>query len=66
MKSRVLVARLLATALALAGAQAMAAEADWPHYGGDLGSSKYSPLDQIDRLMHMTTLAVCQAYGAYG
>ena len=24
------------------------------------------PLDQIDRLMHMTTLAVCQAYGAYG
>ncbi|MEL7054932.1 MAG: phosphoenolpyruvate carboxylase [Pseudomonadota bacterium] len=24
------------------------------------------PLDEIDRLMHMTTLAVCQAYGAYG
>lgn len=24
------------------------------------------PLDDIDRLMHMTTLAVCQAYGAYG
>ena len=24
------------------------------------------PLDEIDRLMHLTTLAVCQAYGAYG
>ena len=24
------------------------------------------PLDEIDQLMHMTTLAVCQAYGAYG
>jgi phosphoenolpyruvate carboxylase len=24
------------------------------------------PLDEIDRLMHMTTLAICQAYGAYG
>ncbi|MEM7328240.1 MAG: phosphoenolpyruvate carboxylase [Pseudomonadota bacterium] len=24
------------------------------------------PLDEIDRLMHVTTLAVCQAYGAYG
>lgn len=24
------------------------------------------PLDDIDRLMHMTTLAICQAYGAYG
>ena len=25
----------------------LAADADWPHYGGDLGSSKYLPLDQI-------------------
>nr|WP_070958518.1 phosphoenolpyruvate carboxylase [Hyphomonas sp. Mor2] len=24
------------------------------------------PLDEIDRIMHMTTLAICQAYGAYG
>ncbi len=24
------------------------------------------PLDEIDQLMHMLTLAVCQAYGAYG
>ena len=24
------------------------------------------PLDEIDRLMHLITLAVCQAYGAYG
>ena len=22
---------------------------EWPTYGGDLGSTKYSPLDQIDR-----------------
>ena len=22
---------------------------EWPTYGGDLGGSKYSPLDQIDR-----------------
>lgn len=26
----------------------LAADADWPHYGGDLGSSKYLPLDQIN------------------
>lgn len=24
------------------------------------------PLDEIDRLMHQATLAICQAYGAYG
>ena len=24
------------------------AQGDWPTYGGDLASSKYSPLDQID------------------
>ncbi|MEM9570310.1 MAG: phosphoenolpyruvate carboxylase [Pseudomonadota bacterium] len=24
------------------------------------------PLDEIDRLMHLSTLAICQAYGAYG
>jgi glucose dehydrogenase len=22
---------------------------EWPHWGGDLGNSKYSPLDQINR-----------------
>jgi len=26
---------------------AFTADGDWPHYGGDLGSSKYSSLDQI-------------------
>ena len=25
------------------------ARGEWPAYGGDLGSSKYSPLDQIDK-----------------
>jgi hypothetical protein len=25
------------------------ASGEWPTYGGDLGSSKYSPLDQIDK-----------------
>jgi quinoprotein glucose dehydrogenase len=29
--------------------QAVAAEGEWSTYGGDLASSKYSPLDQIDR-----------------
>ena len=33
----------------LASAQQGAPEnGEWPTYGGDLGSSKYSPLDQID------------------
>ena len=27
---------------------AVAADVDWPHYGGDLGSTKYSAIDQID------------------
>ena len=30
-------------------AQHGAPEGGWPTYGGDLGSTKYSPLDQIDR-----------------
>jgi len=25
-----------------------APDGEWPHYGGDLGSTKYAPLDQID------------------
>ena len=24
------------------------------------------PLEEIDRMMHQITLAICQAYGAYG
>ncbi|MDX1382882.1 MAG: pyrroloquinoline quinone-dependent dehydrogenase [Thermoanaerobaculia bacterium] len=32
-----------------AAAQSGAPDGDWPHYAGDQGSTKYSPLDQIDR-----------------
>ena len=51
----IVTAALLATALvAVAGGPALAqrgapANGEWPTYGGDLGSTKYSPLDQIDR-----------------
>ena len=31
-----------------AGAQVGPARGEWPVYGGDLGSTRYSPLDQID------------------
>ena len=37
-----------ATALS-ASAQQGASGGEWRHYGGDLGSTKYSPLDQINR-----------------
>ena len=43
---------LLTLALAAApratGAEPSLAAGDWPHYGGDRGSRKYSPLDQIN------------------
>ena len=45
----------LAVALAVTAAGPAAAQhgapanGEWPTYGGDLGSTKYSPLDQIDR-----------------
>ena len=43
----------LVAALAAAGPAAAQygapANGEWPTYGGDLGSTKYSPLDQIDR-----------------
>ena len=32
-----------------ASAQQGASGGEWRHYGGDLGSTKYSPLDQINR-----------------
>jgi quinoprotein glucose dehydrogenase len=32
----------------IAGAQYGAADGEWPTYAGDLGGTKYSPLDQID------------------
>ena len=34
---------------ALMFAQTGATNGEWPHWGGDLGSTKYSPLDQINR-----------------
>ena len=33
----------------VAGQTGAPANGEWPTYGGDLGSTKYSPLDQIDR-----------------
>jgi quinoprotein glucose dehydrogenase len=43
---------IVALAILIAGMSGfpslLAADADWPHYGGDLGSSKYLPLDQIN------------------
>ena len=43
-------ALLVTTSPTPAAAQAGApANGEWPTYGGDLGSTKYSPLDQIDR-----------------
>ena len=46
MKTFVAIGTILGGLSAIPSAQA--ADADWPHYGGDLGSSKYSPLDQIN------------------
>jgi quinoprotein glucose dehydrogenase len=50
---RASVALSLAAALACASilvyGQSGAKNGDWPHYGADLGNSKYSPLDQINR-----------------
>lgn len=38
-----------ALAIILSGATAQAAtKADWAHFGGDIGDTKYSPLDQIN------------------
>ncbi|HET8698494.1 MAG TPA: pyrroloquinoline quinone-dependent dehydrogenase [Gammaproteobacteria bacterium] len=34
---------------AATAASAAPAEVDWPHYGGNLGGQRYSPLDQINR-----------------
>ncbi len=43
-----LVASLLALSAAPAAGQYGAANGEWRSYGGDLGGTKYSPLDQID------------------
>ena len=49
---RSLVSGLLGLVMCVAGptvdAQTGAANGEWRSYGGDLGSTKYSPLDQID------------------
>lgn len=45
-------ARLLLAALCIPGtadAQSGAANGQWRYYGGDAGSTRYAPLDQIDR-----------------
>ena len=52
--ARCVVSILLVVALTLGAsvpgwAQEGAQGGEWRHYGGDLGSTKYSPLDQIDR-----------------
>ncbi len=39
----------LAAAVPAAAQYGAPANGEWPTYGGDLGSTKYSPLDQIDR-----------------
>jgi len=51
-KWRRIVTSAVAAALVLAGAAALSAQkgttnGEWPTYGGDLGNTKYTPLDQI-------------------
>ena len=41
-------ATLLLLTGALSAPYLMADDVDWPHYGGDLGSSKYAAISQID------------------
>ena len=43
-----MLAAALLTAPMAAAQQGAPANGEWPTYGGDLGSTKYSPLDQID------------------
>ncbi len=44
-----LVVAIAVAAWSLVG-RAAGANSDWPAYGGDKASTKYSPLDQIDRV----------------
>ena len=46
--SRTIVATLLLSAISPSPAQTGAKNGEWRTYGGDLGNTKYSPLDQID------------------
>ncbi len=43
-----LAAGLLCASMLVSG-QSGVKNGEWPHWGGDLGNSKYSPLDQINR-----------------
>src|SRR3954454_16990105 len=45
----VLVAALASTTAGVRGQQAKPAGAEWTTYGGDLASTRYSPLDQINK-----------------
>ena len=44
-----LVAIVMVMAVLLSAQHGAPASGEWPTYGGDLGGTKYSPLDQIDR-----------------
>src|SRR5437899_12146569 len=44
-----LVCAVALTTVALRGQQAKPKGAEWPTYGGDLASTRYSPLDQITK-----------------
>src|SRR5688500_476194 len=44
-----LLAAVLASASAFVSGQAGVTNGEWPHWGADLGNSKYSSLDQINR-----------------
>ena len=44
-----LVAIVMVLAVPLSAQHGAPASGEWPTYGGDLGGTKYSPLDQIDR-----------------
>ncbi len=44
-----LVAIVMVMAVPLSAQHGAPASGEWPTYGGDLGGTKYSPLDQIDR-----------------
>ena len=48
MKTVVLTALIALAAATVGYAQQGAPDGEWPTYGGDAGSTKYSPLDQID------------------
>ena len=45
----VLLAAVITWASILVSGQSGVRNGEWPHWGGDLGNSKYSPLDQINR-----------------